>query len=319
MIKKISIYGLGSFGYALANYLSDLNNDNLIIHGYSRSINKLSSTKFIIDKSPKELLLNCKVLILAVPSQATLDVIDKIKNYIPKNLIIVNTAKSLDEKLGNRLSCIFSEKLRGIKYNYALLSGGTIADDLYKQQPLGVDIACTNKKILPELINLFQSKNLKVYPTTDLTGVEYAAAFKNVISILAGIIKGMGFSYGAETHIISRAAGEVEKLVVGNLGGKKRTFTMKSQCWGNDLWMSCTGNTRNREFGVLLGKGLSVDKAIKLMDKQDKLVEGINTIKVLDKIASISDYPLLNFLYKFIALKTVRLNTLQLIISHEKY
>src|SRR5690606_30568015 len=151
--------------------------------------------------------------------------------------------------------------LGGATNTYAMLAGGTIATDLFHQEPLGADIACENEGALAKLAKVFESRNLFVYPTTDLTGVEYASAFKNVISVMAGITSGMGFSYGAETHIISRCAYEVERVVTGELGGSEETFRMNSQCWGNDLWMSCTGNTRNREFGILLGRGFSIDEA----------------------------------------------------------
>jgi len=51
---------------------------------------------------------------------------------------------------------------------------------------------------------------------------------------------------------------------------------METQCWGNDLWMSCTGNTRNREFGVLIGKGLSAEGALKGMKEQNKTFPSSN-------------------------------------------
>ena len=72
----------------------------------------------------------------------------------------------------------------------------------------------------------------------------------------------MGFSYGSETHIITVVAEEIENIIIDHLGGNKETFKMKSQAWSNDLWMSCTGPTRNREFGLLLGKSASVKKSI---------------------------------------------------------
>lgn len=315
IMKKVSIYGIGNFGYALLKHLDKKDSKDFFLEAYDRNKKLVDfldknrehayfhkgqkvSAQIAFVKNPAELLANCDILILTVTSNAVKTVLKNIKQYINKKIIIVNTAKALDWNSGQRISQVAVEELQGKNYNYALLSGGTIAKDLFNLEPLGANIACANKKILKDLAWLFRSNNLFIYPTADVIGAEYASAFKNVISILAGITKGLGFPYGAETHIISRAAAEVEALVVKRLGGQKKTFSMGSQCWGNDLWMSCTGNTRNREFGVLIGRGVDMKTALKNMKKENKTVEGINTIKILNKIKNINDYYILSLIYK---------------------
>jgi glycerol-3-phosphate dehydrogenase (NAD(P)+) len=320
---NVSILGLGNFGYALLKHLSKKQETagNFLLYGFDNNKelmdylraegrhlyhhkNVIINGNIIFADNLKELTSVADVLILAVPSDSIRDLFIEIKNYIKKELIILNTAKALDNATGQRLSVVIKELLGELSQHVyiAMFAGGTIASDLFGHEPLGVDIASENKEILPILKGLFSTDNLNVYVTDDLTGVEYAAAFKNVIAILAGIINGLGFSYGSETHMISRAAGEVKRLVVNRLGGKEKTFSIESQCWGNDLWMSCTGNTRNREFGILIGKGLSAEEALKRMREQNKTVEGINTIKVISKL--INDgrdlYPILCAIKKII-------------------
>jgi len=301
---KVSVFGLGNFGFALLKHLTKkINKDQFTLHAYDKdevvrkSLKKKRQHSFLhpgilisksvtIEDTPKNLIDKTDILVLAVTSNAIKKVINSIKPYINKKIIIVNTAKALEAKSGERFSSVISNCLKNTKHSFsiAMLAGGTIARDLFRREPLGIDIASRNKKTLKILKEIFTSDNLDVYTTTDLNGVEYAAAFKNVISIFAGLMKGLGFSYGSETHIISRTAGEVKKLVVKSLGGKEKTFSNKSQCWGNDMWMSATGNTRNREFGILLGRGYSPQKALTEMTKEGKTVEGINTVKAIKKI-----------------------------------
>lgn len=314
-MKKVSLYGIGNFGYAVLKHLDKKNSSNFVLQAYDRDkelVNFLDknrqhahfhkgqkvSTQIIFAKNAAALLRNCDILILTVASNAVKAVLKNIKKHINKEIIIVNTAKALDWDSGQRISEVVTKGLQGKNYNYALLSGGTIAKDLFNHEPLGASIACRDKKILKDLALLFKSDNLFIYPTTDVIGAEYASAFKNVISILAGITKGLGFPYGAETHIISRAAAEVEDLAVKRLGGKKKTFAMGSQCWGNDLWMSCTGDTRNRQFGILIGQGADKETALQKMKKENKTVEGINTIKILHKVEGINNYYILSLIYK---------------------
>jgi glycerol-3-phosphate dehydrogenase (NAD(P)+) len=216
-------------------------------------------------------------------------------------VVLLNTAKALDTETGSRLSHVCELELPGLDYTFAMLAGGTIAAYLFRHEPLGADVACEDAEVAEWLAELLSSDNLTVYPTTDLVGVEYASAFKNVVSILAGIINGMGYSYGSETHVITRAAHEIELIATKVYGARPETFSMHSQCWGNDLWMSCTGGTRNREFGVHLGKGMSVDATLKRMAGERKTVEGVQTLRTLTRLRSLTRYPLIDFLSRLVA------------------
>jgi len=318
---KVTIFGIGSFGFALIKHLSiKLSSDkNVSLFAFARNIKLINNLQTkrshlyhhknikIIKKvrfthNSKEIFYNTDIIILAVPSNVLLDVLNKNSKFINKPSIILNTAKALDYNSGKCFSELIQQIL-AIKKNdcpYAVISGGTIASDLFHHEPLGADIACKNQKALKQLKYLFTSENFNIYTTTDVQGVEYAGAFKNVISILAGIIKGLGFSYGSETHFITRASHEIIQLIKKRVTINPYTFSMHSQAWGNDLWLSCTGNTRNRQFGELIGKGYSVKRALALLAKQHKTIEGINTIKSLNNFNLSSKFPILKATQKII-------------------
>jgi glycerol-3-phosphate dehydrogenase (NAD(P)+) len=313
---KVSVYGVGNFGFALLKHLTRRqatgrdfalygydNNKEVLDHLRTKRTHPLQhkniriGTSVIFPNNSQELVTDTDILILAVTSDAIGQVISDLKSHINRELIIVNTAKALDSKTGLTFSTIISECLRDTRHPFsvAMFAGGTIARDLANHELLGVDIASEDKRTLRILKDIFATDNLRVHTTTDIKGVEYAAAFKNVVSILAGIANGLGFSYGSQTYMISRAAGEVKRLVVGKLGAEEKTFSIESQCWGNDMWMSCTGNTRNRQFGILLGKGYKPREAVAKMQEGNKTVEGVNTVKTIKRLieGSERDFPLL--------------------------
>lgn len=316
---KISIYGLGQFGYALLKHLEKNISDNDVLYGYDyrQSVvdhfKKTGEHPFLypghkikkntnISNFPHRIINDSDLLILAVPSSSTLDIIPEIQSYAKSGIILLNTAKALDFETGKRLSVLYTENLKIADYKYCLFAGGTIARDLFNSQVLGGVIASEDHEIADYVKNILSSDLLRIYSTTDLKGTEYASAFKNVISILTGIIHGKGFSYGSETFILSKIAGEVESLIIHELGGARETFSLSGQAWGNDMFMSATGKTRNREFGILLGNGLKPQEALEKLKKEMKTVEGVKTLQAINKITSIKRYPLLNYLYDTIIL-----------------
>jgi len=301
---KIAILGTGMFGFALARYLGTKykKDDKISIVAYDRDQNLIKHLQqhrrhlyhFKRKKLPKNIIFttdkkyavrDADIVILAITSQAIREVIREIRNDLKSGVIIVNTAKSLEINTAKTFFEVIKEELENtsIKYKIAKLSGGTFAEDLVNNAPLGADIGSEDPYVVKKLQNLFHSRTLRIYGNTDIIGVEYAGAFKNVIAILAGIVYGLGLPYGSETHLISRAAKEAKEIALA-LGAKPHTFSMESQCWGNDLWMSCTGRSRNREYGILIGRGLTPTEALIKLEEKHKTVEGYYTVKVIPEL-----------------------------------
>lgn len=306
------VFGLGHFGYALLKHVSELTFPKLTqVVAYDRNKDVLDSLSFnqthpkifknyIFDKEVNytytvdEFFAQSDIVIFAVSSSGMKSVFESSKPYLKKKHIVMNTVKALFND-GRRYSELFYTYFPDC--SYAVLSGGTIASDLFNAKLLGADLACANFQMAEWLSQVFASSYFKLYPTNDIIGVEYAAAFKNVISILGGICSGMGLCYGTQTYVISRCANEIAKFMNCLYNANLSTFNIGSQCWGNDLWMSCTGNTRNRNFGIMMGKKGGLNFVLEELSRTGTTLEGLKTIKVLPlllKETKVKDYPLLH-------------------------
>lgn len=329
-MKRVKVLGLGNFGFAILKHLDRKNNGAYQLSGFARNpsvvdhLSKKHKHPYFPNISPlskettfendlKEFVKDADFLVMAVPSKAISEVLETVKDDMNGKVTIINTAKALHQETGERLSEVVSKVLKGRDYFYSLITGGTIAQDMMEGNPLGVNIACRDKKALGDLTGIFHADNLVVYPTHDLKGVEYASAFKNVISLFSGIIQGLGLPASPGVFLITKIIHESEKLIINELGGHRSTFSLWNPCWGGDIWLSCVGNTRNREFGMILGKGQSIEKT--MIDMNSKTVEGIYTIMILDKLANLENYPFLDFLSKFFKGKASLKELLHLIKS----
>ena len=206
---KISIVGTGMFGFALGLYLGNtfLGNEKIKIvtydsnkelmqhlrqcrtHLYHFKEKKLPlNVSFAIDK--EELIEEADIVVLAVTSQAVRETIRDIKEYFKNGVIILNTAKALEIGTAKTFYEVAKDEMDATYINYTIMkiSGGTFAEDLINGTPLGAEIACENPLVLKSVQDICSSSHLRIYGNTDLIGVEYAGAFKNVIAILAGII-----------------------------------------------------------------------------------------------------------------------------------
>ena len=328
-MSKIALIGAGNFGFALTAYLDRVHSGTHQIWLYDHKAEtvaylkqhqthpryypttKLSpAVQFTDDLN--QLLGEADVLILAMVSTALEEVLTQLKPLIKKPLTIVSVMKALDDDTGAVLTQVIEDHLRDLPITVAVLAGGTTGKELVQEQYLGITLASKNLATATQLAPIFASDWLQVQPSTDLVGVQYASAFKNLISLVVGIAAGLGYSYGTQTHALSLVAAECEKLAV-SLGAQATTFAFESQCWGNDMVMSATGNTRNRALGVLLGEGWQFEKAVANLQKQGKTAESVNTLQILSQITDLQNYPILNWLVELTQNKTDLLRIFQLL------
>ena len=199
MYKKVSIIGCGSWGMAIANHISK-NVHVELIHYNKKFIDQLitsrvysSSFKFRLSENIKpahELNKKSDLLIFASPVQFINSYQDlDFKSNDPKLLIL---SKGIDSEKIMLPKEIFEKKFNIKSSNIAVLSGPSHAEQLFKKDPTSLVVASTNKNFANDIQKFFSNKNMRVYTSTDTTGVQLGGAIKNVIAIAAGIIVSPG-------------------------------------------------------------------------------------------------------------------------------
>lgn len=226
-------------------------------------------------------------IVLAVPGQYFRDLIKSIAPLISQDVILVNLAKAVENGTNKYMSEVATEELTGVcKHNwwFSTISGGMIAEEVTKHWPIAADVACSDERVASYVADLFQTQTFKLNTTSDVLGVELAGALKNVVAIGAGFYDGLGYEMSSKAAYVSEASAEVRELAVA-LGAARATFDIGTHAWLGDLLTTSCGNSRNRLFGELLGKGMSVATAIADLERQRKRSEGYLTSKSIYFIA----------------------------------
>ncbi len=156
------------------------------------------------------------------------------------------------------------------------LSGPTFAGEVAAGKPTAMALAFANADVdvVERLQGTVSGPNLRVYLSSDLSGVELGGCLKNVYAIAAGCCQGLGLGDNALATLLTRAVAEMVR--VGQcLGAQAETFYGLSGF--GDLVATCHGEwSRNRTFGEAIAKGRS---ASAIIASQKTAVEGYRTAK----------------------------------------
>jgi glycerol-3-phosphate dehydrogenase (NAD(P)+) len=312
MIQTIGVIGCGMFGHALGLLLTRTY-DDIELTAYDiddtvrttlrkRGHHPYFHKEFIIPPhyhitDDAEAAADADLVILAVPAQYMRGAVEDLD--VLKETILLNVSKALERETNERMSEIITT------YHpdnpVATLAGGMIAADVAHGRPVGADIGCTDDDALASLRELFMPTTVHVDTTNDVAGVEYGSAFKNVISIGAGIVDGLDYGISAKSFFVAQTLREVELLAV-KLGAAHETFHTSSNSWIGDLMTSCFGDTRNRYFGELIGKGHGKDEAVQILEDENKHAEGVVTLDVVHDLMAEMESPFIDTLFDVVHL-----------------
>ena len=284
----ITVLGAGSYGTALAITFSR-NGSPTYLWGHNpahiaQMQRERQNYRFLPDVIfPEELHLESNLaqameysqdILIVVPSHAFGEILIKIKPHLKAHHRLIWATKGLERNTGRLLQTVVTEQL-GTQYPLAVLSGPTFAKELAQGLPTAITLASNNEQFAQEFQSRIHcSKHFRVYINSDMIGVQLGGAIKNVIAIGAGISDGMGFGANARTALITRGIAEISRLGT-SLGANSNTFMGMSGL--GDLVLTCTDNqSRNRRFGLMLGKGLDAQMA---MENIGQVVEGFYNTK----------------------------------------
>ena len=290
-MKKITVLGAGSWGTALAILLAK-NGHSVSMWGYNATEveqmqqARCNTTYLPNTPFPDNLTVTADfdnacdaadIILIAVPSHAFKSVVEKLIHH-HKPLVWVT--KGLEIETHEPLHQVVNTVL-GDNRKAALLSGPSFAKEVAKGAPTAVVVSSTDHDYAKSIMALFANSHFRPYYSDDLIGVEIGGAIKNVMAIATGIADGLQFGANARAALITRGLHEIMCLGLA-LGARKDTFMGLSGL--GDLTLTCTDDqSRNRRFGLALGKGLSVKDALK---EVGQVVEGADNVKQVLQLAS---------------------------------
>ena len=292
-MANVGVLGAGSWGTALSVLLSD-NGHQVTVWSIDENEVKMLNEKREHElklpgvKLPDDMVITGDLgstirgrdfLVLAVPSPFTRSTARQMKDFVGKGQIVVNVAKGIEEGTLMTLSQIIEEEIP--QADVAVLSGPSHAEEVGKGLPTTI-VAGARTKSTAELVqNIFMSPVFRVYTSPDVLGIELGAALKNVVALAAGIADGLGYGDNTKAALITRGITEIARLGTA-MGGRFETFCGLSGI--GDLIVTCASmHSRNRRAGILIGKGYTMEEAMK---EVKMVVEGVYSAKAAMGLAS---------------------------------
>ncbi len=324
-MKHVGVLGAGSWGTALAILLANKGIKTALWarnHELTKQIRETRKNTLYLPgfKLPAALEITSdiskavtdkEVILFVVPSHGFREVAKQVSMALndlsqsPNHQItkspnlpyaLVSASKGIENRTLLTMTEIMEEVLPSrLSGRLAALSGPSFAQEVASSIPTAVTIAASEHKLCTRLQDLFTTETFRVYTSLDLIGVQLGGALKNIIAIASGISDGMGFGTNTRAALITRGLAEMSRLGM-RLGANPLTFAGLAGL--GDLVLTCTGDlSRNRQVGLKLGQGRSIDTILKEMSMVAEGVKTTNSVYAMAEKYKV-EMPITNQVYR---------------------
>ena len=218
-------------------------------------------------------------IVMAVPSRFARAAIAPIAHAIPSTAMIVSVTKGLEPDTLLTMSAMLGEAAAPSS-RVAVLSGPGFAAEVARGKPAALVAAAGDDRLAARVQALFAIRQLRIYRSTDVIGVELGGAIKNVIAVAAGIGDGLELGSSARAALITRGLAEMMRLADA-AGGRRET--MAGLAGLGDLVLTCTGDlSRNRALGFRIARS----EALEAPTAGSPVAEGAGNALVIRELAA---------------------------------
>jgi glycerol-3-phosphate dehydrogenase (NAD(P)+) len=219
------------------------------------------------------------VVLMVAPAQHVRTIAGQLAPHLPKGKPVILCAKGLEQSTGKLMGEVMAEALPTA--TQAVLSGPSFAADVARGLPAAVTIATADEALGEQLATALGYRNLRIYWSGDLIGVQLGGAVKNVLAIAAGIVHGRGLGASAHAALVTRGFAELRRFGAA-LGARPETLMGLSGL--GDLLLTCgSPQSRNMSLGHALGDGQSLQT---VLAGRRSVAEGVYTAAAVTRVAA---------------------------------
>ena len=284
-LPKVAVLGAGSWGTALAALIArhghptvlwgrdadciaaiDSNHEN---PRYLPGIPLPQTLRATTDLADS--LREADLVLVVVPSHAFGETLRQLAPHRPAHAGVAWATKGFEPGSGRFLHEV-AEEVLGSDVPIAVVTGPSFAKEVAQGLPTALTVHGNDAAFAQAVADALHGPAFRAYTGSDMLGAELGGAMKNVLAVATGVADGMQLGLNARAGLITRGLNEMLRLNHA-IGGKAETLMGLAGL--GDLVLTCTGDlSRNRRLGLALGRGQSIDDAVREIGQ---VVESVQT------------------------------------------
>ena len=217
-------------------------------------------------------------LVFVTPSPYLTNHLRKLKTRLHDKFIVTAIKGLVSDE--NLICSEFFHQMYDVPYdNIACIGGPSHAEEVALERLSYLTVGCSDQDKAQAFADILSSEFIKTKTSQDVVGIEYASVLKNVYAIAAGICSGLKYGDNFQAVLIANAVQEMSRFLSVTHPLERNVYD--SVYLGDLLVTGYSNFSRNRTFGIMIGKGYSVKSA---QIEMEMIAEGYYGTKCMKEI-----------------------------------
>jgi glycerol-3-phosphate dehydrogenase (NAD(P)+) len=311
-MKKIGVIGGGSWATALIKILLNktpkLNwwirkSENVtFIKTYYHNQNYLSYVQLhpgqiSISTDLNKVISQSDILIWAIPAAFLHNSIEEIDKNLLSDKLHLTAIKGIVPEFNMPVSEYLNKHYNVPMQNIGMIAGPCHAEEVAMEKLSLLTIASSNIELTTLMPELLTCRYIKVNVRTDLIGIEYTAVLKNIFAVASGICNGLGYGDNFQAILTVNAIRETMRFLEAICPTKRDIID--AAYTGDIIVTSYSQFSRNKMFGIMIGKGYSVKYSMIEMKMVAEGYYAVKGVKEINKSVNV-DMPIMDAVYNIL-------------------
>lgn len=224
------------------------------------SLAALNPKQIKISNDLKKTVAKADIIIFVVPSAYLHNTISELKVKDFENKYIVSAIKGVVPERMEFISKYFMHYFDIDAEKLGIISGPSHAEEVASKKTTYLTAASLNRAFAEQIAAIFKTDFVHTNVSHDIFGIEFSVVLKNIYALAAGIFRGMGVGDNLLALFNTNCINEMTNFMNTVYPDKNRNF-YTAPYLGDFLVTTYSQHSRNRTFGVMIGRGYSVRTA----------------------------------------------------------
>ncbi len=257
---------------------------------------QLNSKRIRISNNLATIVAKVDTIILVVPSAYVYRSISVLKPDSLKNKNVVSAIKGIVPEKIQTITDYLMSNFQVSEDRLCVVCGPSHAEEIAAEKLTYLTAGSLNNDLAEYIASIFRTTYVKIHTSPDMKGIEFSVILKNIYALAGGIFRGAGYGDNLLALFNANCISEMIHFLNEVVPNNNRNFCSASYL-GDLLVTSYSQYSRNRSFGMMIGRGYSVRTA---QLEMKMIAEGYYAVKCIHEMNKTFkvDVPIIEMVYR---------------------
>jgi glycerol-3-phosphate dehydrogenase (NAD(P)+) len=258
----------------------------------------LNNKQIRISTNLTNVISKVDTLVLVTPSAFVYSTLSAVTKKNMQKKYVVSAIKGIVPERMETISSYITGYFGVPNTHFCIISGPSHAEEIASEKLTYLTAGSVDLEFAKYIASIFTANYVRVHTSSDMQGIEFSIVLKNIYALAGGLLRGADVGDNLLAVFNTNCLNEMVHFIDAVFPDKNRNI-FTAPYLGDFLVTAYSQYSRNRSFGMMIGKGYSVRTA---QLEMKMVAEGFHAVRCIHElsIGCQVDIPIIETVYRIL-------------------